>query len=90
MILNFPRERSEKRALSTPQGKYDLVSKLSVLHPSFFCNKGLGTPMGGITFSHVTSDGLVQPWEEFPTLHPFAWDVVRDGTQELRFETFPN
>ena len=22
--------------------------------------------MGSITFSHVTSDGLVQPWKEFP------------------------
>ena len=46
--------------------------------------------VGCITFSHVTSDGLVQPWKEFPTLHPFAWDVVRDGTQELRLGTFPN
>ena len=80
-VLNFPRERSEKRPPSTLQGRYDLVSKLSVLHPCFCCIKGLGTPMGSITFSHVTSNGLVQPWTEFPTLHPFAWDVVRDGTQ---------
>ena len=34
----------------------------------------------------MTSDGLVQPWKEFPILHPFAWDVVRDGTQDEIFQ----
>ena len=88
-VFNFARKRSEKIPLTTLQGRYDFVSKLSVLHPSFSVLKDLAL-MGSITFSHVTSDGLVQPWKEFPTLHPFAWDVVRHGTQELRFGTIPN